>query len=121
MNIVDSVRKIVQEEGRTARNLVKYSVPLETQQERTGDLFTEVIFRGLLVSSSHGNFIQVRSECLTCTFRASCCSVPLSWGQVPAFAGSSIRDRRKKKGGGSKGELPALAGTREYEQSDRNQ
>ncbi|XP_041368971.1 S phase cyclin A-associated protein in the endoplasmic reticulum-like [Gigantopelta aegis] len=36
MNIVDSVRKIVQEEGRTARNLVKYSVPLETRQERTG-------------------------------------------------------------------------------------
>ena len=25
-----------------------------------------------------------------------------------------------KKGGGSKGESPALSGTREYEQSDRN-
>ena len=27
---------------------------------------------------------QVRSECLTCTFRASCCSTRLSWAQVPA-------------------------------------
>ena len=33
------------------------------------------------------------------------------------FAGYSVRDREKKKGGGG---LPALAGTREYEQSDRN-
>ena len=49
---------------------------------------------------------QVRSECLTSTFKASCCS------------GSSVRDR--KKGGGSKGRPPALEGTREYEQSDRN-
>ena len=46
---------------------------------------------------------QVRSECLTCTFRASCCSTRLSWAHVPAFTGSSVRDR-KKKGGGSKGE-----------------
>ena len=29
---------------------------------------------------------QVRSECLTCTFRASCCSARLSRAQVPAFA-----------------------------------
>ena len=36
---------------------------------------------------------QVRSECLTCTFRASCCSARLSWTQVPAFAGFSLRDR----------------------------
>ena len=36
---------------------------------------------------------QVRSECLTCTFRASCCSARLSWAQVPTFAGSSVRDR----------------------------
>ena len=59
--------------------------------------------------------IQVRSECLTCTFRASCCSARLSRAQVPAFAGSYVRDR--KKGGGSKGRPSALAGTREYEQS----
>ena len=32
---------------------------------------------------------QVRSECLTCTFRASCCSARLSL----AFTGSSVRDR----------------------------
>ena len=39
---------------------------------------------------------QVRSECLTCTFRASCCSARLSRAQVPAFTGSSDRDRKKK-------------------------
>ena len=33
---------------------------------------------------------QVRSECLTCTLRASCCSARLSWAQVPAFAASDI-------------------------------
>ena len=65
------------------------------------------------------NIGQVRSECLTCTFRASCCSARLSRAHALAFAGSSIQDR-KKKGGGSKGGPPALAGTREYEQSDRN-
>ena len=37
---------------------------------------------------------QVRSECLTCTFRASCCSARLSRAQVQAFPGSSVRDRR---------------------------
>ena len=33
---------------------------------------------------------QVRSECLTCTFRAN---ARLSWAQVSAFAGSSVQDR----------------------------
>ena len=64
---------------------------------------------------------QVRSECLTCKFIASCCSARLSRAQVPTFAGSSVRYRKIKgegvKGGGG---APALAGTREYEQSDRN-
>ena len=58
-----------------------------------------------------------------CTFRASCCSARLSQAQVPAFTGSSVRERKKKRGGGgggNKGGPPALAGTREYEQSDRN-
>ena len=50
---------------------------------------------------------DVRSEYLTCTFRASCCSARLSRAQVPVFV---------KKGGGG----PALVGTREYKQSDRN-
>ncbi|XP_048254024.1 S phase cyclin A-associated protein in the endoplasmic reticulum-like [Haliotis rufescens] len=36
MNSFDRVRKIVQEEGRTARNLVQYNLPLETHHERTG-------------------------------------------------------------------------------------
>ena len=44
----------------------------------------------------------VRSECLTCTFRANCCSARLSRAQVLAFAGSSLQDRGKK-GGGSQG------------------
>lgn len=35
MNSLDHVRKIVQEEGRTARNLVQYSLPLEDQNENT--------------------------------------------------------------------------------------
>ena len=38
--------------------------------------------------------------------------------KVPAFADSSVRDR-KKMGGGNKGRPPALGGTREYKQSDR--
>ena len=41
---------------------------------------------------------QVRSECLTCTFRGSCCSTCLS------------RDR-KRMGGEDEGEPPALVGT----------
>ena len=36
---------------------------------------------------------QVRSECLTCTFRANCYSACLSWAQVPAITGSYVRDR----------------------------
>ena len=36
--------------------------------------------------------IRSRSECLTCTFRASCCSARLSRAQVPTFAVSSVRD-----------------------------
>ena len=39
---------------------------------------------------------QVRSECLTCTFRASCCSARLSRAQVP-LSGTG------KKGGREKG------------------
>ena len=36
---------------------------------------------------------QVRSECLTCTFRESCCRARLSRAQVPAFVGSSVQER----------------------------
>ena len=35
----------------------------------------------------------VRSECLTCTFRASCCSARLSRAHVPVYTGSSVRYR----------------------------
>ena len=45
---------------------------------------------------------QLRSECLTCTFKARCCSARLSRAQVPAFVGSSVRDR-KKLGGTKRG------------------
>ena len=41
---------------------------------------------------------QVRSECLTCTFRVSCCSARLSRAQVPVFAGTSVRDRNHESG-----------------------
>ena len=40
---------------------------------------------------------KVRSEC---SFRASCYSTHLSRAQVPAFAGSSVQNRKKKRGGG---------------------
>ena len=33
----------------------------------------------------HGPLFPIRSECLTCTFRASCCSARLSRAQVSAF------------------------------------
>ena len=46
----------------------------------------------------------VRSECLRCTFRASCCSAHLSWAQVLDFAGSSVWDRTKKGGRSKKGD-----------------
>ena len=56
-----------------------------------------------------------------CTFRASCCSARLSRTQVSAFAGYSVRDRKKggmkERGGG--GGASVLANTREYQQSDR--
>ena len=45
---------------------------------------------------SNGYDTEVRSECLTCTFKASCYSARLSWAQVPTFAGSSVWDRKKK-------------------------
>ena len=72
--------------------------------------------RWVIGSTRHGESIelflkadnQVRSECLTCTFRANCCSARLSWEQVPAFFDSFVRDREKKGGG-----PPALVGTRE--------
>ena len=37
---------------------------------------------------------QLRSECLTCTFRTSCCSARMSRVQVATFAGSSVRNRK---------------------------
>ena len=40
--------------------------------------------------SDRDSLYQVRSECLTCAFRASCCSARLSRAHVPAFAGSSV-------------------------------
>ena len=43
---------------------------------------------------SNSAFSGLRSECLMCTFRASCCSTRLSRSQVPAFAGSPVRDRK---------------------------
>ena len=39
---------------------------------------------------------QVRSECLTCTFSTSCCSTRLSRAHVPAYASTSVWDRKRK-------------------------
>ena len=52
----------------------------------------------ILYSPSHRQNDQFRSECFRCTFRASCCSARLSRAQVPAFACSSVRDRKRKGG-----------------------
>ena len=54
---------------------------------------------------------QVRSECLTCAFRASCCSARLSRAPLSGTG--------KKGEGVLGGGAPALAGTMEYKQSDR--
>ena len=39
---------------------------------------------------------QVKSDCLTCTFRASRCIARLSRAQMLLFACSSVRDRKYK-------------------------
>ena len=49
-----------------------------------------------------------------CTFTASCCSARKSRAQVPAFTGSSVRDRRKKGGGGGGGGSTACTGVKLY-------
>ena len=51
---------------------------------------TRPFVHSFICSSIH---LLIRSECLTCTFRASCCSAHLSRAQVPALAGFSVRDR----------------------------
>ena len=51
------------------------------------------------IITAHQKSGQVRSECLMCTFRTSCCSVRLSRAQVPAFSGSSVRGRTKREEG----------------------
>ena len=43
---------------------------------------------------------QVRSKCLTCTFRASCCIARLSRGQVPASQVPLFGTGKKGGGGG---------------------
>ena len=53
-----------------------------------------------------------------CTFRASCCSARLSRAQITVLLSGT--GEQKGGGGGIKVRPSALAGTREYEQSDRN-
>ena len=51
------------------------------------------------LNSNHSNFLgQVRSECLMCTFRTSCCSTRLSWAQIPALL-VPLSGTGRKKGG----------------------
>lgn len=47
MNSSDNVRKIVQEEGRTARNLVQYNVLLE--DEEVPGMITRILLLGILL------------------------------------------------------------------------
>ena len=49
------------------------------------------------------------------------CSARLSGAQVPAVFGFFVWDRKKGGEGVRGGGMPVLVGTREYEQSDRNQ
>ena len=49
----------------------------------------------LLVTGKSSPCSQVRSECLTCTFRTSCCSARLSWALCPG---------QEKKGEGIRGD-----------------
>ena len=56
--------------------------------------------RGNRLSPLSGLLFPIRSESLTRTFRASCCSARLSRAQVSAFAGSSVQNRNKSVGGG---------------------
>ena len=69
-------------------------------------LYLRSIFMINLVSQK-GNLVlkmvrsgQVRSECLTCTFRRSCCGTRLSRTQVPASGTGTKRGRGCKGGGG---------------------
>ena len=71
-------------------------------------LYLRSIFMINLVSQK-GNLVlkmvrsgQVRSECLTCTFRRSCCSTRLSRTQVPASGTGTKRGRGCKGGGGDR-------------------
>ena len=84
---------------------------------------------------------QVRSECLTCTFRVSCCSARLACFKCMCVCMYANEPKGLKLinkqtglhrflcpgqgggggGGGSEMGPPVLAGTREYDQSDRGQ
>lgn len=55
-NSHDKVRKIVAEEGRTARNLIAWSVPLENKEEEGWPLHTNQtvhVFASVLAVCSH--------------------------------------------------------------------
>ncbi|ESO94542.1 hypothetical protein LOTGIDRAFT_215534 [Lottia gigantea] len=65
MTSYDRVRKIVQEEGRTARNLVQYSVPLATHVERSSKLKSSQDVNHILMTgnlSPRGRVLSVDSH-----------------------------------------------------------
>lgn len=64
MNSLDHVRKIVQEEGRTARNLVQYSLPLEDQNENTS-LFLFILLIKLKMTMTFFLFVLHRYKLAT--------------------------------------------------------
>lgn len=62
-NSHDKVRKIVAEEGRTARNLIAWSVPLENKEEEGRPLHTNQtvhVFSSALAVGSHTQQLFVR-------------------------------------------------------------
>ena len=67
-------------------------------------------------SPGHGQSVQHAYS-----FRVSCSSTHLSWAQVPTFAGSSVWDKKKKKGVHEGGGTAYAGGTSEYKQSDQGQ
>ena len=64
---------------------------------------TESDVEGLHCTSGQVRSGQVRSECLTCTFRASCCSARLSRVQLPFHSPGQKKKRSGDKGGGGGG------------------
>lgn len=89
MNSYDHVRKIVQEEGRTARNLVLYNVPV---RQHTGRDHLTIYVLFCITSKSYNILIQVRtvSQTLSKYFCVTSLSTNAQIGTVLPKKSSSI-------------------------------